>query len=88
MKLYVCAVMDRKVNAFMNPMFFRTKGEATRSFMDAVAGDAPFKKHAEDYIFCFLGMYDDSTGTFENCGLVPEVLMTALDCLTIEGQVN
>lgn len=89
MKMYVCAVFDKKVNAYMNPQFFRTKGEATRAWMDAVAAEgAPFRRHAEDYVFCFLGLYDDSLGRFENHGVVPEMLMTALDCLTVDGSVN
>lgn len=89
MMMYACAVFDKKVNAYMNPQFFRTKGEAIRSWMDAVLSEAaPFKRHAEDYVFCCLGSYDDSTGTFENSKGVPEILMTANDCLTIEGTVN
>lgn len=89
MKMYVCAVFDRKINAYMNPQFFRTKGEATRAWMDAVAAEAaPFRKHAEDYLFAFLGYYDDSTGQFENFQNVPEILMTALDCLSVDGSVN
>lgn len=89
MKMYVCAVFDKKVNAYMNPQFFRTKGEAMRAWMDAVHAEAaPFKRHAEDYVFCFLGYYDDLSGNFENVGVVPEILMTALDCLSIEGSVN
>lgn len=89
MKMYVCAVFDRKINAYMNPQFFRTKGEATRAWMDAVGAEAaPFRKHAEDYLFAFLGYYDDGTGQFENCKNVPEILMTALDCLSVDGSVN
>lgn len=89
MRMFVCAVFDKKVNAYMNPQFFRTKGEATRAFMDAVMSEAaPFRKHAEDYVFCYLGQYDDATGTFHNSEQVPEILMTANDCLTIEGTVN
>ncbi|AZL82722.1 nonstructural protein [Apis mellifera associated microvirus 7] len=88
--MYACAVFDKKVNAYMYPQFFRTKGEATRSFMDAVGAEAaPFRKHAEDYVFCYLGQYDDNTGQFENApGNLPEILMTAMDCLTIDGAVN
>lgn len=89
MKMYVCAVFDKKVNAYMNPQFFRTKGEALRAWTDAVGSEAaPFRKHAEDYVFCYLGQYDDHTGQFENAPKAPDMLMTALDCIAIEGAVN
>lgn len=89
MIMYACAVLDKKVNAYMNPQFFRTKGEAIRSWMDAVMSEAaPFRRHAEDYVFCYLGKYDDASGRFENTGVVPEILMTAMDALTVEGTVN
>ncbi|ALS03681.1 VP5 [Gokushovirus WZ-2015a] len=89
MKMFVCAVFDRKINAYMLPQCFRTKGEATRAWMDAVAQEgAPFRRHAEDYFFAFLGYYDDNEGRFENWQNVPEILMTATDCLTIDNAVN
>lgn len=89
MKMICCAVFDRKINAYMNPQFFRTKGEATRAWMDAVGSEgAPFRRHAEDYFFAFLGYYDDASGRFENWQEVPEILMTALDCVSIDGGVN
>ncbi|AXH77009.1 MAG: nonstructural protein [Microviridae sp.] len=88
MKMYVCAVMDKKVMAYVQPAFFRTKGEATRAFMDAVAAEnSPMRRHAEDYVFCFLGFYDDHEGRFENAA-VPEILMSALDCVAIDGGIN
>ncbi|UDN67539.1 nonstructural protein [robinz microvirus RP_40] len=92
MIMYACAVFDRKVNAYMKPQFYRSKGEAIRSWIDAVgaAGEdaVPFRRHAEDYVFVYLGTYDDALGAFTNAGLVPEILMTALDCVSISGSVN
>lgn len=89
MRMMAFAVFDKKINAYMNPQFFRTRGEALRAWMDAVMAEAaPFKRHAEDYVFCYLGVYDDTDGRFENHGIVPEICMTALDCVSIEGSVN
>lgn len=88
MMLYVCAVFDKKVNSYGNPQCFRTKGEATRTFMDAVSDDKNLRKHAEDFIFCFLGMYDTNQGQFENAKMVPEILMSAMDCISVENGVN
>lgn len=88
MNMYVCAVFDKKVNAYLAPAFFRTRGEATRAFMDTVAADTPLRKHPEDYSFHYVGSWNDSNGQFENLKNGPEPLMTAMDCVSIEGQVN
>lgn len=88
MIMEVYAVFDKKVNAYMNPQFFRTRGEALRAWMDAVHAEAaPFRRHAEDYVFCRLGVYNDSTGEFA-CVSPPELSMSAVDCLTVDGSVN
>lgn len=67
----------------MVPQFFRTKGEAIRAFSDACNAESAshFAKHAEDYMFCRLGSYDDNSGTFENVPTAPEIIITAMDCL-------
>lgn len=89
MIIYVCAAFDRKVNAFMAPQFFRTKGEATRAWMDAVGAEGSlFRKHAEDFGFYYLGSFDDNDGLFVNAVHGPEPLMSALDCVVIEGKSN
>lgn len=89
MKMVVCSIFDRKVNAYGPPMFFRTKGEAIRSFMDAVAGkDSPMRRYPDDYFMAYIAEFDDSTGEFLNSKPVPEMMMNALDCVQIEGSVN
>ncbi|ALS03676.1 VP5 [Gokushovirus WZ-2015a] len=85
MIMQACAVYDKKVNAYMLPQFFRTRGEAMRAFMDAVNSEqAPWKRHAEDYLFCLLGTYDDSSGVTVNKD-VPEILMSAMDCVVLDN---
>ncbi|UDN67778.1 nonstructural protein [robinz microvirus RP_115] len=92
MKMYVCSVFDRKIGAFMIPQFFRSKGEATRAFMDACNGEqAQLRKHAEDFVFMFLGYWEDGDGRFERPpgeGGVSEILMSAMDCVSIDSGVN
>lgn len=90
MILQVFAVFDKKVNAYMGPQMFRTKGEALRAWMDAVRAEngKNFRDHAEDYVYCYLGTYDDHTGRYANVGDAPELGMTAMDCLVVEGDVN
>lgn len=66
MKLEVYAVHDAAVGAFVQPLFFRSRGEAVRSFQDAVTdGKMQFAAHPKDYSFWFIGIFDDQTGRFE-----------------------
>lgn len=62
MILEVYSVFDKKSGAYMQPIYFRTRGEAVRSFIDACSSQDNFKKHPEDYSFCFIGLFDDNTG--------------------------
>jgi len=63
MKTSVFAVRDSKVGAFNQPLFFRSRGEAVRSFSDAVnKSENGFLAHADDYDFWFIGEFDDSDG--------------------------
>lgn len=83
MILLAFAVYDKKVGAYMQPMFFRSKGEACRSFLDACTVESqPFMKHPEDYGFAYLGDFDDSTGSITCPVTGAEFVMTALDAVT------
>lgn len=78
MRTIVCSVYDGAVKAFMQPFFTRTRGEAVRSFTDAV-NDAKhqFNLHASDYTLYSMAEFDDSNGQFI-MATTPEVLCTAL----------
>lgn len=66
MKLRMYAVFDKKVEAYLPPLCFRSEGEAKRSFMDALsAQESQFARHRADYSFAFVGMYDDNLGRLE-----------------------
>lgn len=61
--LLVCAIMDSKVGAFSPPMYFRSKGEAVRSFLDALSDQSTtLSKHPRDYQMFLVGSFDDQTG--------------------------
>lgn len=82
MKLLLFSIFDKKADAFTQPMFFRSKGEAIRSFMDAVGtAETPFCKHPEDYSFCHVGDFDDSTGAVTGMNAGPVFVMQALECV-------
>lgn len=90
MIMEVFSVYDKKIGAYMVPQFFRTKGEAIRAWMDAVASEsAPFKRHSEDYVFCRLGTYDDNSGSFINHSSgVPEIVMSADDAILTQDRLQ
>lgn len=85
MKQLIATVYDQAVGAFMQPFFCRSKSEAIRSFTDAVdKSDTPFCVHPEDYTLFVIGEYDDLSGNIVAC-LVPEKLITALECRSASG---
>lgn len=60
MKYKVYTVYDSKVESYSNSLWlFKNKGEAIRSFTDAV-NDAKtvFHQHPEDYVFFEIGDYN------------------------------
>ncbi|QCQ84623.1 nonstructural protein [Blackfly microvirus SF02] len=63
MKLLMCAVYDSKVSAYSPPIFFRTRGEAVRSFTDACGEEGShLAKHGSDFRLWLLGHFDDNSG--------------------------
>lgn len=84
MKLTVCAVKDRALNAFNRPIFVPTTGVAIRSFNDEVnRKDSEMASHPEDYDLCELGQWDDETGLYFPLE-VPRVIARAQDVKTAE----
>lgn len=74
----MCSVMDTAIEAYMTPMFFKSKGEAIRAFSDAVKDDKlAFHAHPEHYILFMIGVFDDQSGSLEPSA--PQVLLTASD---------
>lgn len=64
MILEVFSVFDKQVQAYMQPFFCRTKGEAIRSFTEACNDPGkPFGKYALDYSLVGLGTFDDNSGS-------------------------
>ncbi|QCQ84909.1 nonstructural protein [Blackfly microvirus SF02] len=66
MKMGLYSVRDGAAGAFLPVLSFRSKGEAIRSFSDAVlSADHQFAKHTRDYAMFFLGEFDDNSGLIE-----------------------
>jgi len=67
MILEIFAVRDRATDAFGNPMFLQSHGQAIRSFTDEVnrsEKDNPLYQHPDDFDLYCLGKYDTEFGTF------------------------
>lgn len=66
MKMAMCSIYDIKAEAWLNPMFFLSKGQASRSFTDVVNdGKSEFSAHPEDYTLFLLGYFHQDTGAVE-----------------------
>lgn len=67
-KMVVCGVWDSAVQAYGQPFYCRTTGEAIRSFMDEVnrkVDDNALARHPEDYELRLLAEFDMESGVFE-----------------------
>lgn len=81
MILQMYSVRDKAVEAFLRPLFMRSKGEALRSFLDAVKSNDDFRAHPEDFDFYFLGEFDDGAGLFKIPDS-PVLLITGLQAMS------
>ena len=65
MLLKVFTVFDSKAEAYLQPFYGKSKGEAIRSFIEA-ANDkqSQIGKYPEDFTLFDLGEFDDSTSRF------------------------
>lgn len=65
MILKVFALYDKAVNAYLQPFYCRSLGEAIRSFTE-LSNDKSTNvaRHPTDFDLMYLGEYDDSAGIF------------------------
>lgn len=83
MILQCYSVHDKAVGAFLQPFYMRSRGEAIRSFMDAVnAENSQFARNAGDYELYQCGEWEDGTGIFSSHP--PERVISALECIKRE----
>lgn len=79
----VFSVYDAALSAYMQPFFLRSKGEAVRSFTDAIADPKmPFHAHPEDYTLFLIGAWDDVRGVMVS-PVAPERIISALECVKV-----
>lgn len=81
-KLYTAK--DLKADYYLAPVMFRNHAEALRSFEDAVnMKDSQFNKNPEDFVFCYIGDFNEDTGAISPAANA-EILTTAADLLKTE----
>lgn len=62
MKLKIYVVYDSKAEAYMQPFFMRSRGEALRGWQDACNDTkTQFNKFPEDFTLFEIGEYDELT---------------------------
>lgn len=77
-KINIFAVFDKKAVSYLQPFYFPQKGQAIRSFEDAVNDpQTSFNKHPEDYSLFKLGEFDDQSGIIKSSN--PEFIEEALN---------
>lgn len=65
MKLVVCSLFDRGVQAYGRPMFVSHINQAVRSLTDETNNpESELNKHPDDYDLYELGEFDDSHARF------------------------
>ena len=80
MRIQLFTVFDKAVNAFLQPFYARSRGEAVRSFMETVNDPkSQINKHSADYVMYYLGEFDDGSGLFH--GVEPQRILSATECL-------
>lgn len=67
MKMKVFAIKDRALNAFMQPFFMHTEGQAIRAFQDNINDEkSAAHAHPDDYDLWVLAEFEDSDGRFSH----------------------
>ena len=92
MKIY--SVYDSKVEAYLPPLFYKSKGEFLRAFAEA-ANDVKSNigKYPADYTAFELGSWDDSSSSFDlhktplSLGVALEFVRPVKDFVTPDDQL-
>lgn len=62
----IFSVFDNSTMAYLQPMFFVSKGQCIRAVTEAVADkDHNFSKYAHEYVLFELGSFDDGSCHFD-----------------------
>lgn len=77
----IFTVFDHAAEAYLQPFFLDTAGQAIRTFTEAVNDpNHPFGKYPKDYTLFHIGTYDESNGHFDS--ITPQPMGNALEYQT------
>lgn len=65
--LFICAIRDAAIQAYLRPIFVTAPGQAMRSFQDEVQTpreNNDLNKHPGDFDLYQLGKWDETSGAF------------------------
>ncbi len=66
MIMKICTIYDNKAEAYLQPMFFQSLGQAERSFGDVINDSKhAIGQHPADYTMVCVGNWDESKGDIE-----------------------
>lgn len=84
MHTHIFSVFDSKIDAFIQPFYAQTEGEACRMFETAASDEThQFNRHAGDYTLFYFGYFCNEKGDFvildvpKNLGLALTYVRTA-----------
>lgn len=79
MLLKIFSIYDTKAEAYNQPFFMTTIGQATRAFADEANNpNSNLSKHPEDYTLFEIGVFDDEDASVSML-VAPKSLGTALE---------
>jgi len=80
MKTKIYTVYDSKAEAYLQPFYYASQGNAIRAFMEAAKDEkSNISKYKEDFCLFEIGEYDDSNASIkmhevkQNLGLASEL---------------
>jgi uncharacterized protein YdiU (UPF0061 family) len=59
----IYALLDKKAEYYMTPMFTRSENEAKRLLVSSMINVEELRTYADDYELCKIGEFDEKTGT-------------------------
>lgn len=79
------AIRDDKMEAYMPPICFVTRGQAIRWFSDLMhSPEAEVAKHPEDYKLMYIGEYQAASGLIGCPKEGPVLVIAGLDVMSVE----
>jgi hypothetical protein len=88
MKSLIFTIYDVKAEAFLQPFFMPTKGQAVRAIKDLLFNpDHSFSRYPEDYTLFYMGEYSDTNGAFTTLS-APEPILKLIEAKSSQTEIE